>query len=93
VRFSERGVYDHFNGRWIRPRRWVRYDGAPEDLLLTAALAAPAVGYDPRSQAVVLAFLAVSVVYATLRKRIVDVGERLVDCLPASVRARLPISV
>ena len=90
---SDRGVYDHFHGRWIRPRRWIRYDGAPEDLLLAAALAAPGVGYDPRSQAVVLALLAVSVVYATLRKRLVDVGERLADRLPPGVRARLPISV
>src|SRR6056297_545185 len=36
---SERAVYDHFRGRWIRPRRWVRYDGAPEDLAFAGILA------------------------------------------------------
>lgn len=38
---SERGVYDHVAGRWHPPRRWIRYAGAPEDLLL-AAVGVPA---------------------------------------------------
>lgn len=38
---SDRAVYNHYRGHWITPRRWVRYDGAPEDFLLTLALAAP----------------------------------------------------
>lgn len=38
---SERAVYDHVRGRWIRPRRLVRYDGAPEDALLAWTLAIP----------------------------------------------------
>lgn len=38
---SERAVYDHFRGTWIAPRRWVRYDGSPEDLLLSTVLAVP----------------------------------------------------
>ena len=38
---SDRAVYDHYHGRWLRPRRWVRYDGAPEDVVLAGVLAVP----------------------------------------------------
>lgn len=38
---SQRAVYNHYHKRWIPPQRWIRYDGAPEDFLLTLALAAP----------------------------------------------------
>jgi hypothetical protein len=40
-RTSDRAVYDHYRGRWLRPRRWVRYDGAPEDVALAGLLAVP----------------------------------------------------
>jgi len=38
---SDRAVYDHYRGQWLRPRRWVRYDGAPEDVALAGLLAVP----------------------------------------------------
>ncbi|WP_225741220.1 metal-dependent hydrolase [Halorussus halophilus] len=90
---SDRAVYDHFNGRWVAPRRWVPYDGAPEDLLLAAVLAVPGVLYARPLQAFVLVLLGVSVVYAVLRKRLVTFGERLVEWLPERVWARIPLSV
>ncbi len=84
---SEEAVYDHFNGRWLRPRRLIRYDGAPEDLLAAAAFAVPGALYPDPLQQAVLALLGTSVVYALLRKRLVDVGERLADRLPAGLAA------
>ena len=39
---SDHGVYDHARGRWIRPRRWVRYAGAPEELALAVLVTLPA---------------------------------------------------
>ena len=36
-------VYCHACGRWLRGRYVVRYDGAPEDVLVTAVLVVPAV--------------------------------------------------
>ena len=36
---SDRAVYDHYHGRWVRPRRWVRYDGSPGDVALATLLA------------------------------------------------------
>jgi len=86
---SDEAVYDHFNGRWIRPRRWIRYDGAPEDLLAAAVFAVPGVLYADRLQAVVLALLALSAGYTLVRKRLVDFGENVADRLPAVVAAQL----
>ena len=69
---SERAVYDHVRGRWVRPRRWIRYDGAPEDAALGAALAVPSLlVFDGPIADVALVGLAVSIVYAVLRRRLV----------------------
>lgn len=77
-RTSSRAVYVHVAGRWLPPRYWVRYDGSPEDLLLTAVLAAPAlVVYDPPVRTLVLGMLALAVAYALVRKRLPDLGDRL----------------
>lgn len=68
----ERAVYDHVRGRWLRPRRWIRYDGAPEDAALATALAVPALlVYDGPIAAVVLGGVALSIGYALLRRRLV----------------------
>ncbi|QLG61210.1 metal-dependent hydrolase [Halorarum salinum] len=81
---SNRGVYDHFNGRWRAPKRWVRYDGAPEDFALALALGLPtAVALQGTARVGVLALLVISGTYALVRKPLVDGGERLVRWLPA----------
>lgn len=84
---GDRAVYDHYRGRWIAPRRWVRYDGAPEDLLLAVAVAAvlwPAV--EDSMRALIAALVGVSAVYTAMRKRLVRVRERIVPWLPDPVR-------
>jgi len=91
---SERAVYDHYRGRWLRPRRLVRYDGAPEDFLLAAALAVPsALALSGSARVAVLAAVGVSAAYALLRKPLVDAGEALVAALPPRVLAVLPASL
>jgi hypothetical protein len=88
---SERAVYSHYHARWIRPRRWVRYDGAPEDLLVGAVLAAPAFAtFDAPVQTFVAAVLAVSVGYALLRKRVASITESLASAVPSDLRPYLP---
>lgn len=77
---DDRGVYCHAGGRWIPPRRWIRYDGAPEDLLLAVALSVPVllvVGFDGPVALATLTALAVSGIYAALRKRLVEVAPGL----------------
>ncbi|RKD88982.1 metal-dependent hydrolase [Halopiger aswanensis] len=88
---SERAVYSHYHGRWIRPRRWVRYDGAPEDLGLAGVAAAPLVGVaDGPVSAIALSLLAVSAVYVLLRKPLATLAERLVRLVPSSLRPYVP---
>lgn len=79
-RTSDEGVYLHARRRWIRPRYWVRYDGSPEDLGLTVLLSVPALAVFGRPvRYVVVAMIAASALYALLRKRIPDWGERLLE--------------
>lgn len=88
---SDRAVYDHYHGRWIRPRRWIRYDGAPEDVLFAVALAIPLlVIFTGRIQMLVAVLLGVSILYGLVRKPLVVVAEWLVETLPDDVVDRLP---
>jgi hypothetical protein len=88
---TDRAVYDHSRGRWLAPRRWVRYDGAPEDLLVATALAAPlaaVVTGPPRW--LVWALLAVAIVYAAVRRRLPALAVSLVRRLPEGLRRHVP---
>jgi len=88
---ADRAVYDHFNGRWIAPRRWVRYDGAPEDLLLSASLAAGLWGVvDGELRTVVAGALAIAGAYTVVRRVLPSVVEALVPALPTAVVSSLP---
>ncbi|MFD1598190.1 metal-dependent hydrolase [Halobellus rarus] len=70
-RTSDRAVYLHPRRRWLRPKYLVRYDGAPEDLLLTVGLALPAaVTFDGLLRTVVVAGVLLAVVYTVFRKRV-----------------------
>ncbi len=93
---SERAVYDHYRDRWIAPYRWVRYDGAPEDLLLSVTLAVPLLfTLEGALRWVVVTSLAVAVVYTAVRRLLPAIAEvffdgQLVTTLPASVIAYVP---
>lgn len=72
-RTSDRAVYLHPRRRWLRPRYVVRYDGAPEDLLLTVALAVPAaVTFDGWLRALVAGGVLLAAAYTLFRKRVPD---------------------
>lgn len=74
---DHRGVYSHRRNRWLRPRRWIRYDGAPEDLLATAVFAfVPWIVLEGALQDLVVGGLAISIGYVILRKRLPDLYER-----------------
>ncbi|WP_435124153.1 metal-dependent hydrolase [Halobaculum sp. D14] len=88
---GDRAVYEHVRGRWHPPRRWIRYDGAPEDAFLALALALPAyAALDGVAQQAVVALAAVSVVYAALRRSLVDHGRWLVRRLPPRFLRLIP---
>jgi len=68
---DQRGVYSHVRREWIPPRRWIRYDGAPEDLLAVVVLSVPGLAlYGGLVRRLTLAMLAVSVGYTLVRKRL-----------------------
>lgn len=91
---GDRGVYSHYHRQWWRPRRWVRYDGAPEDAVATVALGLVALAaFDGAFDAVVVGTVAVGLIYAFLRRRIVRWGERAVDALPEETVERMPDSL
>ncbi|WP_277554916.1 metal-dependent hydrolase [Halobaculum limi] len=88
---SDRAVYEHLRGRWHAPRRWIRYDGAPEDFLVGLALALPALAtLDGPGQWAIAALVGVSAVYTVGRRTLVDGGERVVAATPESVLAVVP---
>ncbi len=88
---SERAVYDHYRGRWIPPRRWVRYDGAPEDFLLGASFAVPVVlVVDGPLQTVVIAAVAVSGLYALVRKHLPRFASALARYTPQRIADYVP---
>ena len=73
---DQRGIYLHLAGRWIPPRRWIRYDGAPEDLLFAILLSIPPYLYFGGAvRTLILLGLAGSAVYVLLRKRLEDIYE------------------
>jgi hypothetical protein len=77
---SERGVYDHVRGRWIRPRRWVRWAGAPEDFLVSLAVGVPVLALAPAGLRPGLGIVLVaSGAFVLVRRRLPALTERLLD--------------
>ncbi|SFR51690.1 hypothetical protein [Halogeometricum limi] len=73
-RTSPRAVYLHPRRRWLRPLHVVRYDGAPEDFLLTAVFALPAaLFFVGPVRLVVAAGLVVAATYTVFRRYVPDV--------------------
>jgi hypothetical protein len=88
---SERAVYDHWNGRWLPPKRMIRYDGAPEDLILATSLAVPPIiVFDGTIQLLVIGAVVVSAVYVLLRKPMVAAAEYAVAAMPDHVIDYIP---
>lgn len=88
---SERAVYDHFRGRWRAPKRWIPYDGAPEDLALAGALGIPLlVTLQGSMRTLVTVALCVAVAYALLRRRLADVAPVVVGYAPDPLTGYVP---
>lgn len=88
---SDRAVFDHWRGAWVPPRRWVRYDGAPEDLALAGVVGLPLLAtLEGPWPALVAVLLGVSAGYVLLRKPLVRVAEALVLLLPMRALRYVP---
>ena len=74
---DDRGVYVHPADRWVRARRWIRYDGAPEDLLLAGVFSLPGLLlFNGMVRTLTVVGLAVSVAYVAVRKRLPELEVR-----------------
>lgn len=83
-RNDDRGVYDHYRGKWVAPRRWVPYDGSPQDVVLLSVLALPLLYvHDGVLDHLVLIGVVGSFLYMLVRKKLPDIDERLGHPLPA----------
>ncbi len=88
---SEKAVYDHFHDRWVAPKRLIRYDGSPEDLLLAGGFAAPAaVLLDGFAVLFVAVLLGISLVYVVLRKWLADIAPAVFSRVPEPVEEYVP---
>ncbi|HET7324387.1 MAG TPA: metal-dependent hydrolase [Halococcus sp.] len=88
---SQRAVYNHATHRWHRPRRWIRYDGAPEDALLGILFAVlPAVVSGTEIRWLIGGTLAASLGYTLLRRKIPATTEWVVGFVPYSLRGYVP---
>lgn len=88
---SERAVYDHLRGRWRRPKRWIRYDGSLEDVLLLAVLAVPlAVVLPIPFQWVAVGALVVGVSYWLLRRWLATLAPTVFEKVPEPVSEYVP---
>lgn len=88
---SERAVYDHARGRWLKPQRVIRYDGSPEDLGLAFLVGGSSlVMYGPPVSQLVTLALAVSVGYTLLRRPLAEVAPVLAGHLPPRLHPYVP---
>ena len=88
---SERAVYDHVAGRWHTPKRWVRYDGAPEDVGLSLLVGLSLVAVVPTTfRWLVVAALIVAIGYGLLRRWLAALAPVVVDAVPDSVVGYVP---
>jgi len=77
---EDRAVYLHPARRWLAARRWIRYDGAPEDVAVALVCALPGLAlYGPTVRAATVAALAVGVVYGLVRKRVPKYVEPIIE--------------
>ncbi|MBP1954032.1 hypothetical protein J2752_000913 [Halarchaeum rubridurum] len=77
---DHRGVYCRLGRRWLHPRHWIRWDGAPEDLALCGVcVCVVLLAADGHVRTLAAATLPVSVAYTALRKRLPDLAPWLVE--------------
>jgi hypothetical protein len=87
----DRAVYSHVHGRWVEPRRFIEYDGAPADFLLALAAGVPLLLLTSGSlRTLVAGTLVLSAGYVLVRKRLVDIVTVALRYTPARLAVLVP---
>jgi hypothetical protein len=87
------GVYNHVLKRWHRPRRYVRYSGAPEDFFISLVFAMVAVWSATTSVTAdvgLLCLLAAAGIYSLLRKRLRRIATFGIALVPLRLQFLVP---
>lgn len=88
---SDRAVYDHYHGRWVAPRRVIRYDGSPEDLLGAMIVAIPSLFVlDGPFDRFVVGTLVIATVYALVRRLVPTLTTTVVSAIPVRLLPYIP---
>lgn len=88
---SEQGVYDHVRRRWRRPKRWIRYDGAPEDVLLAVLVGWPLVVFlQSPFRWVAVGALLIGGTYGLLRRRLATLAPVVFNRAPGPLMDHVP---
>lgn len=88
---SERAVYSHYHGEWWAPRRLVRYDGSPRDLLLASVPVLPLLAVSGEAfHPVIISLIVVSGIYVGLRRQLAELARFLVTQAPTSIVPYVP---
>lgn len=88
---SDRAVFDHVSGRWRSPKRWIRYDGAPEDVFLAVLLGIPLfVLIQSQVRWLIVTMVLVGIVYGLIRRRLAGMAPIVADTIPDSLDEHIP---
>ena len=88
---SEQAVYDHVRGEWHQPKRWVPYDGSPQDLLLLSTVALPLlIVLETPFRLVVGLALGVGIVYVGLRQWLASIAPVVFGYVPDPLMEYVP---
>lgn len=88
---SDRAVYDHVRGRWRRPKRWIRYDGAVEDVALAAVLGVSLLFVlGGTFRWIVVGTLLVGCTYGLLRRRLATLAPVVFSRVPDPAGSYVP---
>ena len=90
---TEFGVYNHVLGRWHRPRRFVRYSGAPEDFMIGGGFALVALlspGTAPVVDLLLVGLVGIAGGYTLARKRLESIATSVDAVIPLWLRAIVP---
>lgn len=88
---SNRAVYDHVKRQWLPPKRWIRYDGAPEDFVLMATIGLPLMFvFDGGFQWITFIAIVVGGAYAVFRRQLARIARIVFRYVPRSVAHHVP---
>lgn len=88
---SDRAVYDHVRDEWRTPKRWIRYDGSPRDLLVLASLSVPLLFVlDWPFWPIVAAALLIGTIYVVLRRRLASIAPTVFGYVPDRLTQYVP---